>query len=138
MMRISVLLPSAAALLVACATIGFTAQAETTRVRGTLAEIGQNKITIDKRDGGVEPIGISKDTKFMQVTPIGIEEIRPGSYIGVAGVPQPDGKIEALGRHGVPGGCQRCQRGAFSLGSATREYDDQCHGRQGRKSRRRA
>ncbi|WP_051329187.1 DUF5666 domain-containing protein [Geminicoccus roseus] len=86
-----------AALVLASSALPALAQAETTRIRGTLEEVDADKITVAKRDGGVEPVGLSSDTRFLEVRPVGIEAIQEGSYIGVAGLPQADGKIRALG-----------------------------------------
>lgn len=90
----------AAACLVVVALVSGVAtlaSAETTRVRGTLAEVDASKITVARRDGGMEPIGLTAQTRFLQVSKLGIDAIEPGSYIGVAGAPQPDGTIKALG-----------------------------------------
>lgn len=87
----------AAALALLVGAGSWPALAETTRVRGTLQEVDSDKITVARRDGGVEPIGLKPDTRFLLVTPVGLDEVKPGSYIGVAGMPQPDGTIKALG-----------------------------------------
>jgi hypothetical protein len=89
------------------------ASAETTRIRGTLMEFDTSKITIAKPDGGVEPIGVHADTRYLSVAPIGIDAIVPGSYIGVAGLPQPDGTIKALGVMVFPESARGTAEGHF-------------------------
>ncbi|HEX2525335.1 MAG TPA: hypothetical protein VHL31_03410 [Geminicoccus sp.] len=89
------------------------ASAETARIRGTLIEFDVSKITVAKRDGGVEPIGIDSNTRYLSVTPVGIDAIKPGSYIGVAGLPQADGTIKALGVMVFPEQARGMNEGSF-------------------------
>ena len=89
------------------------AGAETTRVRGTLAEADASKITVARRDGGMEPIGLNAQTRILQVSKLGIEAIEAGSYIGVAGAPQPDGTIKALGVMVFPEAARGTAEGHF-------------------------
>ena len=110
-MNFARLLPVSAAML--AVAFSLAAQAEPMHVRGTLTEFDSDKITVAKRDGGVEPIAISQDTKFLAVKPIGVEQIKPGSYIGVAGTPRKDGSIKALGVMVFPPSMKGVSEGHF-------------------------
>jgi hypothetical protein len=89
------------------------ASAEMVRIRGTLIEFDTSKITVAERDGGVEPIGVDSNTRYLSVTPVDIDAIKPGSYIGVAGLPQPDGTIKALGVMVFPEQARGMNEGSF-------------------------
>jgi hypothetical protein len=95
------------------AAMSWSAHAATSRIRGTIVEFDADKITVAKRDGGVEPVAIDADTRFLEVVPVGIDAIKQGSYIGVAGLPQPDGKIRALGVMVFPEAARGTAEGHF-------------------------
>ena len=81
------------------------AQAQTpTPVRGTIAEVAADKLTLTKADGTSVTIGLLPNWVVSVMKPIGIEAIQPGSFIGTAEMPQEDGTGRSLEVHIFPPG----------------------------------
>jgi hypothetical protein len=69
------------------------------RVRGTITSVKGDVAQITTRQGQVIAVDLSANTKFGDVTYAKITDIKPGSFIGTAAVPQPDGTLKALEVH---------------------------------------
>jgi hypothetical protein len=92
-------------LLVSALMIATPAQAEDakpTRVRGAITAVDGNLLTMHSNRGEDLQINLTKDTQVRGVTLAQVSEIKPGSYIGSAAVPQPDGTLKALEVHVFP------------------------------------
>lgn len=72
------------------------AQPATRRIRGEVVAIDGLALQVRTRTG--ENVAINLDEKYAvtAVVPIGIASIKPGSYVGTASMPQPDGAHRAL------------------------------------------
>ena len=84
-------------LAVACLLCAQTfAQPATRRIRGEVAAIDGLKLQVRTRTG--ENVAIDLDEKYAvsAVVAIDIASIKPGSYVGTASMPQPDGAHRAL------------------------------------------
>ena len=66
------------------------------RVRATIDKIDANSITVKDRSGEVVTLVRAADMPVSEVYPIQLADIKPGSYVGTAAMPQPDGSQVAL------------------------------------------
>ncbi len=90
-----------AALLIAPAVS--CAEIETTRnFRGTVTRVVGTYVSVATRDGRTRTIAVPAETPISIVVPARIADIRTGSYIGTAAIPQPDGTLRALEVHVFP------------------------------------
>lgn len=90
---------------IAAIVMAGVAQAQTpTPVRGTIAEVSADKLTLTKADGTSVTIGLLPNWVVSVMKPIGIEAIQPGSFIGTAEMPQEDGTGRSLEVHIFPPG----------------------------------
>ena len=68
----------------------------TVRVRATIEKIDATSITVKERSGEVITLVRPADMAVSEVFPIALADIKTGSYIGTAAMPQPDGTQLAL------------------------------------------
>jgi hypothetical protein len=73
-----------------------TATAPTERVRGTVLALTATSMTVRDRSGEVIELALPESATVQEVYPIALADIRPGSYIGTAAMPQPDGTQRAI------------------------------------------
>jgi hypothetical protein len=66
------------------------------RMRGNITALSAGKMTVKDRSGEVVELVLSDKLVVSEVYPIAIEDIKPGSYIGTAAMPQPDGSQRAI------------------------------------------
>jgi hypothetical protein len=90
-------LVAVAALALAVAIIAIaSAQEQTVRVRGTIDGIDGQKMNVTARDGTKLAIKIADNVTVVGVVKASMSDIKPGSYVGAAGMPQEDGSQRAL------------------------------------------
>jgi hypothetical protein len=88
--------------LIACAAalVAFaaTAMAQTppTRLRGSIAALDGDTLTVATRDGGTAKVALTKDWVVMLVSPFSLADIKENNFVGVASMKKPDGTLEAL------------------------------------------
>ena len=83
-------------------------QPSTTRIRGTIEAVDGPMLTIKTREGTETKVKMTDDVAVFAVVNTSLSEIKDGSYIGVTGLPQPDGTQKAIAVHIFP----ENQRGA--------------------------
>jgi len=66
------------------------------RLRGIVQDATPTKLTVKDRSGEVVVLGLTDKLVLQEVYPIALADIRPGSFIGTAAVPQPDGTQRAI------------------------------------------
>jgi len=66
------------------------------RVRGTLVYADAKKLVVKDRDGEVVSLARPADMPLSEVYRIKLSDIRKGSFVGTAAMPQPDGTQKAL------------------------------------------
>lgn len=66
------------------------------RLRGTLQSVDATSLTLRERGGEVVTLQRVADMPIAEVFPITLADIKPGSYVGAAALPQPDGTQKAL------------------------------------------
>ena len=72
------------------------AQAKTVRLRGTIEALGDGKLTLLERSGKRMELALSPNWTVTEVFPVKLEDVKAGSFVGVGGMPQPDGSQKAI------------------------------------------
>lgn len=85
-----------AATTVALAQTPAPSPAPVVRLRATIEKIDATSITIKERSGEVITLVRPADMSISEVFPMALADIKPGSYIGTAAMPQSDGSQVAL------------------------------------------
>lgn len=93
---------SLAAGWVAAAMGTAAAQTPPSRVRATIDSVTDTTLTVTPRNGSKTVITLPPDVRIAGITIAKIDDIKPGSYIGTAAAPQPDGTQKALEVHVFP------------------------------------
>jgi Domain of unknown function (DUF5666) len=90
-------LVTVAALALAVAIIAIaSAQEQPVRVRGTIDGIDGQTMNVTARDGTKLMIKIADNVTVAGIVKASMSDIKPGSYVGIAGMPQEDGSQRAL------------------------------------------
>ena len=89
------------ALLLAAAPIA-TAQDAPVRVRGTIDRLEGDIYVVKARSGGELKVRLPDNVMVVALTKATLADIKQGSYVGVSGMPQPDGSQKALEVHIFP------------------------------------
>src|SRR4051812_20179488 len=83
-------------------------QTPTVRIRGTIESVDGNTLGIKTREGSDVKVRMTDNVAVFAVVKTSLSEIKDGSYIGVTGLPEPDGTQKAIAVHIFP----ENQRGA--------------------------
>jgi hypothetical protein len=89
------------ALAVALAAPLASAQ-ETVRVRGTIERVDGDMYFVKARDGAEHKLKLAQNAAVVALIQASLADIKQGSYVGVAGLPQADGRQKALEVHIFP------------------------------------
>jgi len=71
-------------------------QQELAPIRGTIESVDGSVVTIKSRNGSDLKLHIPDDVQVRGLSSIALSDIKSGSFIGVAGMPQEDGTQKAL------------------------------------------
>jgi hypothetical protein len=94
--------------LIAVATfaIGFAASAasaqDTVRVRGAIERVDGPAYVIKTRDGAEAKVTLADKALVVAIVKAAVADIKQGSFVGVTGMPQPDGSQRAIEVHIFP------------------------------------
>jgi hypothetical protein len=106
MAKISWLMPRALmaslALMFVLGSVGWAQQPPSVRIRGTIEAIDGSLLTVKSRDGNEMKVRMTDNVAVVGVANIAMSEIKPGSYIGVSGMPEADGTQKAIAVHIFP------------------------------------
>lgn len=80
----------------------------TVRIRGTIEAVDGAMLSIKSREGADLKVKMADNATVFAVVKTELSEIKPGSYIGVTAIPDPDGTQRAIAVHIFP----EAQRGA--------------------------
>src|SRR6202795_3995700 len=112
MPKVALLMPRVlVAALTIISVLGSWASAQqppTVRIRGTIEAVDGSLLTVKSREGTDMKVRVTDNVAVFGVANIAMSEIKPGSYIGVSAMPEPDGTQKALAVHIFP----ESQRGA--------------------------
>lgn len=84
------------ALVLGVASTSAFAQTTPTRVRGTIGSVDGSTLVVRAREGGEVTLKMPEPPRISAVVRKTIADITPGSFIGTAGVPLPDGTVGAV------------------------------------------
>ena len=99
------LLPRALAALAVLSVLGSAVSAQqppAVRIRGTIEAVDGPLLTVKSREGTDMKVRLTDNVAVFGVANIAMSEIKPGSYIGVSAMPEPDGTQKALAVHIFP------------------------------------
>jgi hypothetical protein len=71
-------------------------QPRTVRVRGTIESVTDSKLVLRERSGQRMELALAPTYTVTEVFPITLADIKPGSFVGVGGMPQADGSQRAI------------------------------------------
>jgi hypothetical protein len=71
----------------------------TVRVRGTIEKVDGPALVVKSRDGAELNVKLADNARIVAMTKASLSDIKVGSFIGVTGMPQPDGSQKAIGLH---------------------------------------
>src|ERR1700741_1708338 len=83
------------ALTLASASFAQSSATKPERIRGDIVSFSGNTLTVHRRSGETVTIAMSDAPKVSAGKPIQLADIKPGSYVGAAATPGPDGKLTA-------------------------------------------
>jgi hypothetical protein len=89
-------------------SVAWAQQPPPVRIRGTIEAVDGSLLTIKSREGDQMKVRMTDNVAVWGVAKTELSEIKPGSYIGVSAMPEPDGTQKALAVHIFP----ESQRGA--------------------------
>jgi hypothetical protein len=105
------LMPRVLASLAVISILGSAAWAQQpppVRIRGTIEAVDGSLLAVKSREGTDMKVRMTDNVAVFGVAKTAMSEIKPGSYIGVSAMPEPDGTQKALAVHIFP----ENQRGA--------------------------
>jgi outer membrane lipoprotein SlyB len=93
---------AARALVAAAALLGTLAVADAQqagRIRGQIEKADGNMLSLKERDGKALQVRVADDARVAALVKASLADIKPDTFIGIAGMPRPDGSIEAFSIH---------------------------------------
>jgi hypothetical protein len=87
---------------VAIAGIAHAQAPQPMRLRATIDAVDGKSLSLTTRAGEKVTVSLAPDATVVAIVPIRLEDIKPGSYVGTAAMPQPDGTLRALEVHVLP------------------------------------
>lgn len=84
-----------AAVLVATSCTMAAAQQQTQRVMGTIMSVNGPTLTVKARDGEIK-VNVTDNVAVFGVVKATLADLKPGSFVGVGAMPQPDGSQKAI------------------------------------------
>jgi Domain of unknown function (DUF5666) len=66
------------------------------RVRATIEKVDGTTLTVKARDGAETTVKLADNAPVNEVVKASLADIKPGAYVAVTGMPQPDGSQKAL------------------------------------------
>lgn len=94
-------------------TTGAVFAQQNVRVRGEITALEWPILTVKSRDGTYLKIRLSDNVSVSGIVSTQLSDIKPGSYIGVSAMPQPDGSQRALHVHIFPEAMRGVAEGHF-------------------------
>jgi hypothetical protein len=92
---------AAASFALVCFALPASAQ-EAVRIRGTIERIEGPVYVVKNRDGAELKLTVTDNPLFVAIAPSTMADIKPGMFVGSAGMMQPDGTQKAIEVHIFP------------------------------------
>lgn len=71
-------------------------------LRGTIVNVSGDTMQIKQKDGTSVTVKLAQDAKIASVSKASLADVKPGTFIGTAARPQPDGRLQAIEIHIFP------------------------------------
>ncbi len=65
-------------------------------IDGTITAVDATSLTVSARGGEVVRIGVTADTRIIRRQPVGLEDIKPNEFVGLAARREADGMLTAV------------------------------------------
>jgi Domain of unknown function (DUF5666) len=102
-MRVRVWSTGAALVFLGAFSIGtLQAQEPPKRLRGTIERIDGNRMAVKARDGTDITVLLKEGAPVLAVVSASLADIKPGTYVGITGMPKSDGSQRAVEVHIFP------------------------------------
>ena len=88
----------AAAVMMVCLATAAQAQ-QPGRIRGEIEKAENGTLAVKTRDGAVLTVKVDAATRVSALTKASLADIKTDTFIGIAGMPRPDGGIDAFSIH---------------------------------------
>jgi Domain of unknown function (DUF5666) len=75
---------------------------DTVRVRGTIERVDGQTYIVKSRDGAELKVVLADNARVVAIVKASLSDIKPGSFVGVTGMPQADGSQRAIEVHIFP------------------------------------
>ena len=75
---------------------------EMVRVRGTIEGVDGSMLSVKSRDGAMMKVKLADNAPVRAVVKASLADIKPGSFVGITAMPQPDGTQKAVEIHIFP------------------------------------
>ncbi len=76
-----------------------SAQQPGTRIRGQIEKADGDMLTLKTREGATLQVRVAADARVSALEKASLSDIKNDTFIGIAGMPRPDGSIEAFSIH---------------------------------------
>ncbi len=86
---------AAAGIALLFAVVNASAQAPL-RVRGTIEQVQGDTLTVKSRDGTELKVVLAANAPVAALVKASLADVKPGTFVGIASMPQPDGTLRAL------------------------------------------
>jgi hypothetical protein len=83
-------------------SVAWAQQPPTVRVRGTIEAVDGPLLMVKSREGSDLKVRVTDNVAVFGLAKTSLSEIKPGSYIGVTAIPDPDGTQRAIAVHIFP------------------------------------
>jgi hypothetical protein len=77
-------------------TLALAQQAQRVRLRGTLESVSDTQLVLRQRNGERVELSIPPSVVVTEVYPVTLADVKPGTFIGVGGMPMDDGAQRAI------------------------------------------
>jgi hypothetical protein len=111
----------AAAASFALVSIAVPASAqEAVRIRGSIERIEGPVYVVKSRDGSELKLTVTDNPLYVAIVPATMADIKPGMFVGSAGMIEPDGTQKAIEVHIFPESMRGTGEGAITTGTCCR------------------
>ena len=128
----------AALAVIMTASAASAQQAPPGRIRGQIEKVDGAMLSLKLRDGGMLNVKVADDARVAALVKASLADIKADTFIGVAGMPQPDGSIKAFPCTSSCVAARRGGRPARAVGCEAGQHHDQrlCREHRDRQGRR--
>ena len=85
-----------AAAVLSFSAVSFAQSAAPVRIRGTIDAVDGSKLAVTARDGKKYTLTLDPQAQITEILPAQITDIKNGTFVGTAAMPQADGTLQAL------------------------------------------